>query len=421
MSLTALAGNNPKNSDYLWVAVPDHADWLYQLGQKATVRVELYHDGMPVDATVRYLVSDDKLPVDTRGEIKLVKGLGSVVLKSPKRPGFRDLCLQYYGADSILYDHHIKVGFDVENIKPATTMPEDFDAFWDKARKELPKDLKYSMKKMEAYSEGLTDCYHVCLGTVGVHKFYGNLYIPKNAAPGSLPVIVSPPGAGVKHIEPSRQNEIAAAGFVLFQYEIHGIDHMIDAETYVDLTNAMGSGKMRYIGRDLESRDRYYMRHVYQGLIKAIDFVTSLPQWDGRNVFSYGGSQGGALSLVSAGIDPRITACVAYYPAMVEMGGYAVEGRCGGWPHFGKTPEVYTPAALETLRYYDVINFTRKVTVPTLLIFGYCDQVCPPTTSYMVWNTLECEKTLDAVPITEHWSTAESRAKALRWMKAHTR
>lgn len=39
LSAPALAVENyPYRSDYLWVTVPDHADWLYQCGEKARWR-----------------------------------------------------------------------------------------------------------------------------------------------------------------------------------------------------------------------------------------------------------------------------------------------------------------------------------------------------------------------------------------------
>ena len=36
--LNAAAENYPYRSDYLWVTVPDHADWLYQTGEKAKLK-----------------------------------------------------------------------------------------------------------------------------------------------------------------------------------------------------------------------------------------------------------------------------------------------------------------------------------------------------------------------------------------------
>jgi cephalosporin-C deacetylase-like acetyl esterase len=40
------------------------------------------------------------------------------------------------------------------------------------------------------------------------------------------------------------------------------------------------------------SRDNYYMKRVYLACVSGIDFLTSLREWDGKNVIAQGGSQG---------------------------------------------------------------------------------------------------------------------------------
>ena len=162
------------------------------------------------------------------------------------------------------------------------------------------------------------------------------------------------------------------------------------------------------------------MRHVYQGLVRCIDFLTSLPEWDGKNVAVQGGSQGGALAIIAAGLDKRVTQCVANHPALSDMAAYAEKGRTGGYPHFTKYHEILkNKDCLNTMAYYDVVNFARKVTVPTYLTWGYNDITCPPTTSYAVWNTLKCEKEALLTPINEHWTTSDTNYQQMVWIKEH--
>ena len=77
---------------------------------------------------------------------------------------------------------------------------------------------------------------------------------------------------------------------------------------------------------------------MYTGTLRANDFLTSLPQWDGRNLGVTGGSQGGALAIVTAGLDRRVTRLAAYYPALSDVTGYLQE-RAGGWPHMFRATE----------------------------------------------------------------------------------
>lgn len=69
----------------------------------------------------------------------------------------------------------------------------------------------------------------------------------------------------------------------------------------------------------------------------------SMDEFDGENLIVYGGSQGGALAIVTAALDPRIKGLVSFYPALCDLNGY-VHGRAGGWPHLFRnsteSPEV---------------------------------------------------------------------------------
>ena len=50
------------------------------------------------------------------------------------------------------------------------------------------------------------------------------------------------------------------------------------------------------------------------------------------------------------------------------MAAYAEKGRTGGYPHFNKYHEILkNKDCLNTMAYYDVVNFARKVKAPTYL------------------------------------------------------
>ena len=63
------AENYPYKSDYLWVTVPDHADWLYRTGEQATIEVQFYKYGIPRDGVVEYAIGNDLMEADTRGTV----------------------------------------------------------------------------------------------------------------------------------------------------------------------------------------------------------------------------------------------------------------------------------------------------------------------------------------------------------------
>lgn len=421
VTLMAGAENYPYRSDYLWVTVPDHADWLYKTGEKANIEIQFYKYGIPRNGEVTYTVGNDLLGTDTKDTVTLKNGRAKINIGTKKTPGFRDVVLTMK-LDGQSYTHHVKVGFSPEKIQPFTQEPKDFNTFWQGNLDELAKiPLSYTKEIAKEYCTDKVDCYLVKI-PVSRRKqcVYGYLFYPKNAQPGKHPVVLCPPGAGIKTIkEPLRHKYYAENGFIRLEIEIHGLDPRLPKETFDDISRAFNSDPTGYLENGIDNRDRYYMKHVYLALVRCIDLLTSLPEWDGRNVAVQGGSQGGALALVAAGLDKRVNLCVVNHPALSDMAGYTEKGRTGGYPHFNRMTGLYTPSNISTMAYYDVVNFARKVKATTYMTWGYNDNTCPPTTSYAVWNTLNCEKESLITPINEHWTSDATEYGQMVWIKKH--
>ncbi|NDV64811.1 acetylxylan esterase [Bacteroides sp. 224] len=417
----AFAENYPHQSNVLWVTTPNHSDWIYKTGEKAIVTVAIYEYGILQDnLVIDYSIGQDCLDSDTKGNVTLKGGKAEIALGTMKKPGFRD-CVMSVKLKGQTYKHHIKVGFSPEQIEPYTQMPKDFKDYWSKAIEEQKQCLSApEVKFVEEYSSDKVDCYLVKLQCYKPGRYiYGYLTKPKKA--GKYPVVVSPPGAGVKPMNPLKTIFYAESGCIRFDMEIHGLDPSVDAQTYKDISRAFGDHHENgYLANGITDRDTYYMKKVYLGCVRAIDYLSSLPEWDGKNMIAQGGSQGGALALILAGLDSRITACVANHPALSDMAGYAEKGCTGGYPHFGRKYKgvQLTPEVIKTLSYYDVVNFARCISVPVFMTWGFNDNVCPPTTSYGVYNVLTCPKEALITPVNEHWVSLTTRYEQLKWIKS---
>ena len=425
LGISAQAENYPYRSDYLWLTVPDHADWLYKTGEKAKVEVSFYRYGIPQDVEVTYEIGPDMMPATASGKVKLKGGRAVVDMGTMKTPGFLDLRLTAR-LDNQKYEHHVKVGFSPEQLKPYTKNPADFDTFWqkavEKARKEVSNErLEVSRTRADEYCTAETDMYLLKIKTDQQHSIYAYLSMPKEAAKGQspdrqFPIVLCPPGAGVKTIkEPMRNLYYAKNGFIRLEMEIHGLNPTMTAEQFKEISSAFDH-ENGYLSNGLDNKDNYYMKHVYVACVRALDYLCSLPEWDGKNVFVQGGSQGGALALITAGLDRRVTACVANHPALSDMAGY-LANRAGGYPHFNRQNSMLTPDKVETLAYYDVVNFARRITCPVYMTWGYNDNVCPPTTSYIVWNLITAPKEPLITPVNEHWTTADTNYGQMLWLK----
>lgn len=421
MVILSMAENYPYRSDLLWVTEPDHPDWIYRTGEKAKIKISLFKYGIPQDGiTVNYETGSELMPSDKTGSITLKNGKAEINIGTLDKPGFRD-CIFSVMINGKKYSHHVKVGFSPDKIKPYTEMPDGFMDFWKNNIKEASEfPLKYTKEKAEEYCTEKIDCYLIKLQLNNRGQaVYGYLFYPKNAKPGSCPVVLSPPGAGIKTIkEPLRHKYYAEEGFIRLEFEIHGLNPTMSEEQFKEISNAFNGKENGYLTNGLDNKDNYYMKRVYLSCLRCIDLLTSLPEWDGKNVIVQGGSQGGALAMITAGLDKRVTACVVNHPALSDMAGY-MAGRAGGYPHFFRTRGMDTKEKLETMSYYDVVNFARLIKADTFMTWGFNDNTCPPTTSYAVYNTLECNKEALITPINEHWTSEETERGHLEWIKKH--
>jgi len=273
-SLTIEAVENyPYRSDYLWLTVPDHADWLYKTGEKAKVEVSFCKYGMPQNVEVNYEIGQDMLPASSSGKVMLKNGRATIDMGTMKKPGFLDLRLKAV-VDEKTYEHHVKVGFSPEQLKPYTKNPSDFDAFWQKnlatARKEVKSEkLIVKSEYVEKYSTDEVDCYLLKIKTDQRHSIYGYLTKPKKS--GRYPVVLCPPGAGIKTIKaPMNKLYYAKNGFIRLEMEIHGLNPEMTDEQFKEITSAFDY-ENGYLTNGLDNKDNYYMKHVYVACVRAID------------------------------------------------------------------------------------------------------------------------------------------------------
>ena len=128
-----------------------------------------------------------------------------------------------------------------------------------------------------------------------------------------------------------------------------------------------------------------------------------------------GGSQGGALSIITAALNPKVTACSPFYPALCDVTGF-LHGRAGGWPKYfkgGDEPE----GTEKTLPYYDVVNFAKRLKCPVFYSFGYNDETCSPTSTYSAYNAIKSPKILEVTPTSGHWRYPETNDNSVAWLK----
>ncbi len=394
------------------IVAPDRSDWTYKAGDKVTFNVSVIQAGNPVkNARIVYEYGPEKLDPVKKDSMTLANGTAKIDAGTMKSPGFLR-CMVSVRVDGKEYRKWATAGFDPAAIKPTIPNPSGFAGFWDSAKQALAKvPLDTRMTLLPERSTEKVNVYHVSVQNLGNSRVYGILCVPKK--PGKYPALLSVPGAGIR---PYNGNiSMAERGVITLEIGIHGIPVTMDPIVYTNLSAGALNGYQNF---NLDDRDKYYYKRVYLGCVRANDLLVSLPEYDGQNLLVTGGSQGGALSITTAALDPRVKGLGAYYPALCDLTGY-LQGRAGGWPH------LFAPYNLsfnnkkdkiETAAYYDVVNFARLVKVPGMYSWGYNDDVCPPTSMHAAYNVIPGKKDLFLALETGHWTFPEQQVMMTNWL-----
>ena len=390
------------------VVSPDRTDWTYKPGENPEFTVTVFKDQVPMTGiTVNYEYGPEMLKPDVTGSEILRKNSFAVKMPAAKSPGFYRFAASVT-VDGKLYSSYTNVGFSPQSIEPVAKLPADFREFWQNAMDELKKvPVAPVLTLMPERCTDLVDVYHVRLDNVQ-GKIYGMLSKPKKT--GKYPAVLHVPGAGIRPYEGDAGN--AARGMITFQIGIHGVPVNLPVSFYSNLSD----GPLRqYWSINMDDRNNYYYKRVYLGCIRAVDFITSLDDYDGENLAVHGYSQGGALSVITASLDKRVKYLSAFYPALCDLPGY-LHGRAGGWPHIFRNEFTNKPEKVAETAYYDVVNFARFLETPGWYSWGYNDNVCPPTSMYAAYNVIKAPRELHLSLETQHWTFPEQRELAWKWL-----
>jgi cephalosporin-C deacetylase len=407
-----LAGQ-PREQLIKVIVAPDHPDWQYKLGEKAKFTISVLQYGSPIkNVKVRYEIMPEKMDAVRTETLTLKDGQAALDGGTMKVPGFLQ-CWAYATVDGKEYAGFGTAGFVPLSIQPTTGLPKDFVEFWEKAKAEaakIPLDARVTLLPDKCTET--VNVYHASLqnfreGT----RLYGILCLPKKE--GKYPALLRVPGVGARPY--FGDTNMAKKGIITFEIGIHGVPVTMDQSVFNDL---MAGAISEYWFYNLDDRDRYYYKRVYLGCVRAVDFICSLAQFDGEKLAVTGGSQGGALSIITAGLDSRVKWLAPIYPALCDLTGY-LYGRAGGWPHmFDKTNYAFNAKKdkIETSKYYDVVNFARQVKIPGFYSWGFNDTVCPPTSMYAAYNVITAPKQLLLVQDIGHWTYPEQVEKIEAWL-----
>lgn len=362
---------------------------IYKPGEKMVFTLKVLDAGKPVAGKkLKWKRTGDDGKTEQGEGIADENGLK--VTASTDKPGFVRIQAWAFGEDGKPLqgfkggwgaNKNGKIFFDggacvePEKLQPIAE-PKDFDEFWKKAKAELAKvPIKAERKEIPYKKDPKIKLYAIKLDCAGPKPVTGYLSIPDKAKEKPMKGIVKFHGYGVrKHNPPGWVPNNA----IVLDINAHGLTLGDDA-TFNEEKKKLGG----YCFKNDENKkpETSYYYGMALRVLRALEYVKSLPEWNGKELHSNGGSQGGLQGLWGAGLDSDVTHSNIWSPWCLDLGGITL-GRLKGW-----RPE-YQPA----LNYFDPVFHAKRIKGKVHLIANYGDYVCPPSSVWIVYNNIPNDK-----------------------------
>ena len=284
-------------------------------------------------------------------------------------------------------------GVDIFSLKPSSPRPEDFDEFWREQKALLAKvPLRYTMTEVKSLSPGFRT-YAVRIDCAGPAPVTGYLMVPENAAPRSLAATADYQGYGTfKQARPAGR----PVGQLHFSVNAHGYELLRDEAYYREFFAGIRSRGHAY-GMDPEqNRDprKSYFCGMALRVMRSLQFLRQLPEWNGRDLKVVGISQGGVQAIWGAALVPGVTSAEIYIPWMADWGGARLGHPCS-----------FRPAYVPGLEYFDAVHHAGRIPGACRVEIrraGLGDYTSPPFGVTVLYNQLRGPKKITFYQNSDH-------------------
>lgn len=289
------------------------------------------------------------------------------------------------------------VGAAVEPTKIglSTPRPTDFDAFWEgklAAQARVPVNAALTPVDTDVPGVEVNMFELDALGS----KAHG--YVAKPASAGKFPALIQLQYAGVYPLDVRAAARRAAEGWLIINVDSHDKPPSDPSGNVPRAYQAVGNA----------DREKSYFLSMYLRDSRALDYLMTRPDWDGKTIVLTGGSMGGQQSLALAGLRPeKISAVLICVPAGADTNG-DLHGRKAGYPNWPSD----NPDVMSTALYFDTVNFASRIKAPVMAGMGFIDTIAPPAG---VWAALnQIPGPVEALPMidSEHDNLTPDKGRA---------
>jgi len=289
----------------------------------------------------------------------------------------------------------------LKNYQGINPRPADLDAYWDASLEELAGVDPAPVFKEAAFQTANAACYDVYYTGIGGARIHAIHLRPKKIT-GKIPVIFLFHGYHGNAGNWSDKLAYVNEGVAVFAMDVRG-----QGGESEDVGGNLGDTLEGQIIRGLDDEDpkKLFFRSVFLDTKQLVNVALMQDFADPEQLYAQGGSQGGALTVACAALEPRIRRAAAFVPFLMDykrvwemdldLDAYADLKAYFRFhdPRHLREDEIFT-----RLGYIDLQFLAPRIKADTIFITGLLDNICPPSTQFASFNKMTCRKRMFLYP-----------------------
>jgi cephalosporin-C deacetylase len=294
----------------------------------------------------------------------------------------------------------------LRNYAGRNPRPADFDAYWDAALAELAAtDPRPELVPNPALAAGPgVECFDLWFTGVGGARIYAKYLRPSAAARGGrpAPAVLQFHGYSGHGGDWAGKLGYAATGFCVAAMDCRGQGGRSE-----DKGGVLGNTHHGHIIRGLDDPDptKLLFRSIFLDTAQLARVVMALPEVDATRVGAMGGSQGGALTIACAALEPRVRRASSIFPFLsdyrrvweMDQAKDAYAELKTYFRHFDPRHE-REEAIFTKLGYIDLQFLAPRIRADVLMFTSLMDTICPPSTQFAIYNKITAKKEMKLYP-----------------------
>jgi cephalosporin-C deacetylase len=289
---------------------------------------------------------------------------------------------------------------DLRRYQGSSPCPPDFDAFWEQAVGEMRGIDPQVELEPHPFPTEIAEMFDLRFTGVGGARVYAK-YLRPAASSRPHPAILLFHGYAGNSGDWGDKLAWVAQGYAVAALDVRGQGGRSEDRSITRGTTLQG-----HIIRGLDDGpDSLHFRQVFLDTAQLAGIVMGFPEVDESRIGAMGGSQGGALTVAAASLEPRIAMAAPTFPFLADYRRvWEMDLDVDAYAELRQYLRLFDPThtrieeTFNRLAYIDIQNLAPRIRARMLWACGLMDTVCPPSTQFAVYNKITAPKEMILYP-----------------------